>query len=276
MKFYLIVAKGAKQGLPIPIQGTDLFVIGTDSMCQLRPKSPAIGKQHCALVTRERKVFIRDLDSGELTVVNGAAIEPGKEWPLHAGDRIEIGPLEFMIQFSEKALSQRDLEEWALNCLDKDASEKKSALEQLDEFAQLTAKNETAQKAAESMLAKMSAARGLVKGRLRISREQGVTIVRINDVYLVEDAELALIKKEMHDNLSLPNLRVLVDFKNVRRMSTVAAEMFAEIANWLRPWGSTIAMCRLKPELRDVLTTLPALRNIKVFDDKPTAIETRW
>ena len=38
MKFYLIVAKGSKQGLPIPIT-VDLFLIGSDKMCQLRKRS---------------------------------------------------------------------------------------------------------------------------------------------------------------------------------------------------------------------------------------------
>jgi anti-anti-sigma regulatory factor len=277
MKFYLIVANGPKAGLPIPIDNVDLFVVGSDSICQLRPKSPRIGGKHCAFITRERKVFIRDMDSGENTVVNGAAMEPGSEWPLHAGDRIEVGPLEFMIQFSEMALSQRDLEEWALKCLDADAGEKKTALEELEERAtRYTQKQENASKAAEAIIDKLSAARGVVRGRLRISKEGGVTIVRVNDVYLVEGSELAYIKKELHDNLALPNLRVLLDLKNVRRMSTTAANMIAEFQHWLRPWGSTIALCRLRPELKDVIAALPALKGVSVFPDKPTAIEARW
>src|SRR5947209_6413442 len=47
MKFYLIVAKGSKQGLPIPIT-VDLFLIGSDKMCQLRKRS--LGPKHCAFV----------------------------------------------------------------------------------------------------------------------------------------------------------------------------------------------------------------------------------
>src|SRR6516162_3876116 len=117
MKFYLIVAKGKHQGLPIPIE-IDLFLVGNEKVCQLRSQLEDIGAQHCAFLTRERKVFLRDMGSGEPTLVNGESLPNNGEWPLHAGDRIKVGPLEFVIQFREKPLSQRDLEEWALKCLD--------------------------------------------------------------------------------------------------------------------------------------------------------------
>src|SRR5260370_1013998 len=119
MKFYLIVSKGKKQGMPIPIT-IDLFLLGSDKMCQLR--NPNLGEKHCAFVTRDKKVFVRDFDSGQGTLVTGTVIPPGEEWPLHGGDRIAVGNLEFMIQYHEKALSQRDLEEWAAHCLDVDNS----------------------------------------------------------------------------------------------------------------------------------------------------------
>src|SRR5438093_449301 len=78
MKFYLIVASGKKRGMPIAVK-VDLFTLGSDSVCQLRSKLPGIGPQHCALVTRENKVFVRDLDSGAETFVNGDPIPPGAE-----------------------------------------------------------------------------------------------------------------------------------------------------------------------------------------------------
>src|SRR5205807_4558420 len=107
MKYCLIVAKGKHHGMPIPVS-IDLFMIGSGKMCQMRTRVEGIAEQHCALVMRGKKVFIRDLDSGQTTLVNGELVPNGEEWPLHAGDRIEVGSLEFMIQFSERALSKRD------------------------------------------------------------------------------------------------------------------------------------------------------------------------
>ena len=58
------------------------------------------------------------MDSGNSTLVNGTAIPSASEWPLHAGDYLEVGSLEFQIQVREKGLSQKDLEEWASSCLE--------------------------------------------------------------------------------------------------------------------------------------------------------------
>lgn len=275
MKFFLIVAKGKKQGMPIPIE-VDLFLVGSGNMCQLRADHQNIGEQHCAFVKRERKVFLRDLGSGESTIVNGDVIPSSEEWPLHVGDLIEIGPLKFMIQFHEKALSQRDLEEWALSCLDLDSSRKITAMDRLEAASGAGKQADDAASTAQAILERLSVQRGIIKGRLRISREDGITTVRINDIYLVEEAELALIKKELHDNLNRNNLKIVLDMKNVRRMSSAAAEMFGELQSWLKPFGSKMSMCRLKPELLDMLRSFPATQRVPFFADKKAAAAGKW
>jgi anti-anti-sigma regulatory factor len=266
MKFYLIVAKGKRSGMPIPIT-VDLFLLGSARMCQLR--SDSLGEKHCALVTRGKKVFIRDMDCGDPTLVNGHLLPPGDEWPLHAGDRISVGSLEFMIQYREKALSQKDLEEWAAKCLD--VSSEIEAEQEYDDYRPLT----TASNAAQVIIDRLQVMRGVVKGRLRIGLEDGVTSVRFNDPYLVEDAEIALIKKELCDNLSRPNLRVVLDLKNVRKMSTAAVIMILDFNRWLKPWGSRMVLCRIRPELREILSVL-RVDNIPVFNDKRSAHVAQW
>lgn len=267
MKFYLIVAKGAKKGLAIPIN-VDLFLLGSDKMCQLRAGN--LGEKQCAFVTREQKVFIRDFNSGEPTMVNDSLLPPGEEWPLHAGDRIAVGNLDFMIQFREKALSGRDLEEWASSCLDN--NEKRNILDEADEGLK---KMSNASDAAAQIMEKLSAMKGRIQGRLRIGREQGIVIVKFNDTMLVEESEIVHVKKELTDNLNRPNLRILLDLKNVRRMSTNAITMLMEFSRWIRPFGSSIAMCRIRPEMRDMMDTM-RMANIPTFPDKPTAFSAKW
>ena len=276
MKFYLIVTKGKKKGMPVPIE-VDLFLIGSAKMCQLRAAHELIGDQHCALVRRERKVFIRDLNSGQSTIVNGDAIPGSEEWPLHPGDLIEIGPLHFMIQYNEKALSQRDLEEWALKCLDLDGSRKITAMDRLEAAIDGSSQSQDASSAASAILDRLSAQRGIVKGRLRISREDGITVVRVNDIYLVEEAELTLIKKELHENLNRPNLKILLDMKNVRRMSSTAAEMFGELQRWLKTFGSKMSMIRVRAELLEMLKSFPSSKSIQFYPDRASAVAAdRW
>jgi anti-anti-sigma regulatory factor len=275
MKFYLIVARGKKKGMPIPIE-FDLFLIGSGPMCQLRAVHESIGVQHCALVQRDRKVFICDLDSGGSTFVNGEEVPPSEEWPLHAGDLIDVGPLQFMVQFHERPLSKRDTEEWALKCLDLDSSRKITAMDRLETLTTAGSKLDDAASTASAILDHLSAKTGVVKGRLRISRDAGITIVLINDVYLVEEAELALLKKELLENLNRPNLKVLLDMKHIRRLSSAAAEMFGELRTLLQRSGSRLAMCRLRAEMQEVLRAFPVTREISFYDQKPAALSATW
>lgn len=276
MRFYLIVAKGKHRGLPIPIT-VDLFVIGKTPTCQLRTQHPQMGEQHCAFVTRGRKVFVRDLGSGFPTLVNGSELPGSEEWPLHKNDMIAVGPLEFRITFSEKQLSQRDLEEWALKTLDEDHGPRKSAFDEINEAMEAGDREyDSAAAAAAAYLNKASAMKGVVRGRLRIARDGTVTIVRINDVYLVEPAELAHLKKEFQENLAAKNLRVLLDLKNVRRMSSAAVSLFADLSQWLKKSGGTMAVCRARPELASLMGDLQNLFNLRVYPDKEKAVAARW
>jgi pSer/pThr/pTyr-binding forkhead associated (FHA) protein len=273
MALYLIVAKGKQKGRPIKITN-ELFMIGTDPICQMRSPMAGVAERHCVLSQRDFKVFLRDLGSGEKTLVNGEALPPDTEWPLHAGDRLEIGPLEFMVQFGEAVLTQHDLEEWAVKCLRAD-EDKRPLVEQL-ELMQRHERAISASKAAEAIIERLNVQRGVVQGRLRIGLEKGVTVVRINDIYLVDEAELALIEKEIRENLTRPGLRVLLDMKDIRRCSTRAVQMLAELAAWLKTWGSSFALCRLRPELKEAMRGLLAPWDVKLFEDKPDALSARW
>lgn len=267
MKFYLIVSKGTKKGLPVPIT-VDLFLIGSDPICQLR--KPTLGPKHCALVVRDRNAFVRDMDSGQPTLVNGSVLPPGQEWPLHAGDLLAFGNLEFMIQISEKELSRKDLEEWAAKCLDVN-SERHVFDEDADDFHKAT----TASAAAANIIDLLTVQRGVVMGRLRIGREGGVTTVRFNDTKIVEEADIALIRKELGEHLNRPNLRVLLDLKNVRRLSTNGVAMLRDFTRWLKPFGSSLAFCRIRSELREMMQVFQ-MEKIPYFPDKKSALLGKW
>jgi len=273
MKFYLIVAKGKKLGFPIPVV-VDLFLIGSNRLCQLRIPHENVGPQQCAIVQRGRKAFVRDMGSEHPTLLNGSLVPPSEEWPLHAGDRLAIGSLEFVVQLQEKPLGQRDLEEWALRCLDR--SKELEITDLNEDIRQQTAQAVNAAAAAAAIFDHMQAKRGLVKGRLRIGRDGGVTIVRFNDMHLVEEAEIALVSKELREHLNKANLRILLDCKNVRRMSTAAVAMIDELYSWLKPWGSNMALCRVRSELQGILSKMHLRNTIPHFTDKKVALASRW
>lgn len=266
MKLFLIVGKGKRRGESIPIE-KDLFMMGSDAICQLRSKLPGIAPQHCALVTREAKAFVRDLEGGE-TFINNELLPAGEEWPVHSGDRLLLGPLEFVIQFQEQQLSQKDAEEWALKSLDQEYKE--------EEEAEEDASTDTAASAAAAILGQMASQRGVVKGRLRVSQNGNVSVIGFNDNFLVEEAEIAFIKKELINSLQRAGKRVMLDFKNVERMSSAAAEMILEIRRRLNARGGSLALCRVNPDLHMILETLSILPMIPHFQDKNSGLAKDW
>lgn len=270
MRVYLIVAKGQRKGFPILLQ-QNLFMMGSDAICQLQSKLPGMAPRHCAVVIGDdRKVFVRDLGSEQGTCVNGARMPPSEEWPLHTGDRIVVGPLEFMAQFTEQVLQKNDAEEWALKCLDAQDNER----EVVDELELMQHKEAFANAAlaAQGIFDRLSAQRGIVKGRLRVSREGPCTCVRLLDVSLVAEAEIALLRKELFETLKQEGLRVLLDFKTVRRLSTTAVDVFGDLALHLHARQSTLAICRLQPNLQVVFQSLPMLAGVPFFRDKSAGL----
>jgi len=100
MKLSLVVAQGVHSGKVIPVTAAE-FIIGRDPQCQLRPASPAVSKQHCALTIRDDKVFVRDCGSTNGTFVNNEQVAAERE--VKAGDRLRVGPLEFDLKIETGA-----------------------------------------------------------------------------------------------------------------------------------------------------------------------------
>jgi len=273
-KFYLIVANGSKRGLPIRVTA-DLFVVGSEKECQLRSNQSGIAPRHFSIVMRLNKLFVRDWDSGQATVVNGELLPPGQEWPVHAGDRIGAGPLEFLVQFREPSVAQRDLEEWALKCLDED-ERRDEQLEYQSDLGMSPDRLAGASDVAAQVIAKMMDHKGVEEGRLRIFQQGDIVIIRFNDARLVDESEIALIRKEIQDHVDRPAMRILLDFKNVRRLSTGAVKMLVDLYRWLRGQQSRLALCRLAPELQWVLETLNAIQPVMHFQDKQSALNSSW
>ncbi len=96
MNLSLVVLSEAKtSGKSIPIKLSQ-FLIGRDPQCHLRPASPVISKRHCALLTKNGRVFLRDFDSTNGTFVNDERVENQRE--LKNGDVLKIGPVVFRVQ----------------------------------------------------------------------------------------------------------------------------------------------------------------------------------
>lgn len=104
MEVQLIVASGSRAGQAIPIQG-DKFIIGRADDCHLKPRSELISRYHCAVITEDGYVAIRDLGSKNGVYVNGERI--ALECELKDGDKLSVGPLEFIIRVGTGTKTKR-------------------------------------------------------------------------------------------------------------------------------------------------------------------------
>lgn len=104
MDIQLVVASGSKAGQVIAISGPK-FIIGRADDCHLKPRSELISRYHCAVISEENYVAVRDLGSKNGVYLNGERVS--MEHELKNGDKLTVGPLEFFVHLTVAAKAQK-------------------------------------------------------------------------------------------------------------------------------------------------------------------------
>ncbi|MDR2114859.1 MAG: FHA domain-containing protein [Planctomycetaceae bacterium] len=104
MDVQLVVASGSKAGQVIPVAGPK-FIIGRADDCHLKPRSELISRYHCAVISEEGYVAIRDLGSKNGVYLNGERVS--MEHELKNGDKLSVGPLEFFVHLAVEVKGQK-------------------------------------------------------------------------------------------------------------------------------------------------------------------------
>lgn len=84
---------GSKKVLPIRSNAT---ILGRRNDCDLCIPLQVVSRRHCQLSQEANALKVRDLKSSNGTFINGAKIQD--ETMAKPGDRIQIGPLTFVVQ----------------------------------------------------------------------------------------------------------------------------------------------------------------------------------
>jgi pSer/pThr/pTyr-binding forkhead associated (FHA) protein len=94
MKVNLVLLKvgGNNKAFSLP---SSVTIVGRRQDCDLCVPLMVISRRHCALNMDDGELSIRDLGSSNGTFVNGERVE---EATLAAGDKVTIGPLNFVVQ----------------------------------------------------------------------------------------------------------------------------------------------------------------------------------
>lgn len=95
MKVKLVVTKGQHVGKVIQVNKTR-FVIGRHKECNLQVSSQRVSVHHTAILIRDERAWVRDLDSTNGTYLNEARISDEQE--LKPGDKLDVGPLHVEVQ----------------------------------------------------------------------------------------------------------------------------------------------------------------------------------
>lgn len=96
----LIVQKDGKAAQAFPLRSEET-IVGRKRGCDVRIPSEAVSRRHCLISLRHGGVTVEDLASVNGTFVNGKRLT-GKQL-LYPGDRLEVGPVTFVVQYQRAA-----------------------------------------------------------------------------------------------------------------------------------------------------------------------------
>jgi pSer/pThr/pTyr-binding forkhead associated (FHA) protein len=96
--FILRRTKGETDGECWPISAASLF-IGRSAQCDVTVGDPTVSRRHCEVYAQNDGIYLRDLGSSNLTLVDG---QPVKTAELHPGNHIIVGTAHFVVEESNE------------------------------------------------------------------------------------------------------------------------------------------------------------------------------
>jgi len=261
----------------IPVE-TSEFLIGRAANCHLPIEHSRVSNQHCRIARQDDRVVVEDLNSTFGTTVNGQKIQSVE---LHDGDRLTIGPTTFMVALSEQHASKfkpgqgaAGDDEQGRMCRGRDPNEDTPAVASARLiFERLTlsrSKPDPARPVAQATEG------GKPKSRLRVEETEGVAVVNILDRAIVQDNEIQQIGHELEELIERGRSNILLDFGNVKHMSSQAVGVLLQAQRRCKAGGGLLKVCNPNPEVAEIfkITNLP--RVIEIHPDEDQALSGPW
>jgi pSer/pThr/pTyr-binding forkhead associated (FHA) protein len=80
-----------------PVLREGNFVIGRSTACNAVIADDSVSRSHAMCIVRADQYLIRDLQSRNLTKINGVPLAPDRPRPLQAGDIVHFGEIEMVV-----------------------------------------------------------------------------------------------------------------------------------------------------------------------------------
>lgn len=288
----LLVASGKAAGKVIDIPSSRFF-IGSDPCCQLRPKSPLVGRMHAVIERREGQVFVRDLGSEAGTVLNDRTLR-GEEAATRDGDQLQIGPLQFTFSIGARpapdapkpqpvddlssswlfqGASANPLDDLAASWLVESKANPMATmdptLQRLARLAEPPPRPAAAPVSSPPKPTPTQAAPGVL--HLRYEVIQDVLVMTILTPDLNDETTVAPLRAEVQALFESPlPRRVVLNLESVTYLSSRAVGMILAHYQRLDRAGGKLRLCHVRPK---VLPTLEQMRLPTLIDLYPTIDE---
>jgi pSer/pThr/pTyr-binding forkhead associated (FHA) protein len=103
MRPLMLVASSGGKTHPLE---KDLYLIGRQEICDLQIQHKSVSKQHCVLMRRGEKLWVRDLGSTNGSHVNGKRV---RRAPLRVKDVLGVAGFAFRVRYADsKPAKSRD------------------------------------------------------------------------------------------------------------------------------------------------------------------------
>ncbi len=285
VRFFVLEGQGIDEH-EIQLVGSELL-IGRSASCDLQIDHSRVSLEHCRISRRDDgRIVVQDLHSTYGTLLNGRDIELSA---LHDGDCVRIGPVVLLCAFgSEGSVARRRvLEEYAtrdelrpsiLAARLRDPNDDspivntaRQILERIAGESENFAEVEPVSDVDDPPVRFHGKA-----GRARIQMNEGVAHVNLLDRAIINDLDIEQIADELEALIRDGRRRILVDFGNVRQMSSQAVGVLIRAQKQLKAQGGLLKVCNPNPEVAEIFKITNLIRAIEIHVDEQAALRTGW
>lgn len=285
----LIVLEGNEVGThEFKFAGTD-FTIGRSASCDLPIDHSRVSMEHCRITRRDDgRIVLEDLHSTYGTFLNDRDVEIST---LHDGDTIRVGPVTLLCAFGSEASESRRrvLERYAEQSRrDQHMAQRGKLVDPNDDspvvhsakqiFQRIVSHGEDFEAENDSKAGgttTKSRPAGKSK-RVEVEDNEGVSLVNLLDRAIIHDLEIQQISSELDNLIAGGKRRIVIDFGNVRHLSSQAVGILIQAQRRLKASGGLLKVCNPNPEVAEVFKITNLTRAIEIHVDENAAMRAGW
>ena len=112
------------------------------------------------------------------------------------------------------------------------------------------------------------------KRRLEVEDAGDVTVVNFVDKKILEEQSIQAIGDQLFELVdSEGRKKMVLNFTNVEYLSSAALGKIIALNNRVKKAGGKLALCKIRPDIKEVFTITKLDKIIKIVDDEQAAIQ---